>query len=258
MTPPRRFGRYVALGDSSAEGLDDPDGLGGYRGWADRLAERISTTQGGLLYANLAIRGRRTREIVTEQLPAALAMRPDLATVFCGTNDVVARRFDLAAVAADLERLQGELVASGATVLTFTLPDLGPVLPLARRLAPRVAALNCAVREAAAKTGAVLVDVAAHPVASDPRLWGDDRLHANSAGHTRIAAALAHALALPEADGSWSSPLPPAPPRSRRELAAAEVAWLRRHFLPWVWRHLRGESSGAGRSPKRPALAPLP
>src|SRR4030095_2156119 len=31
-TPPRRFERYVAIGDSSTEGLDDPDGQGGFRG----------------------------------------------------------------------------------------------------------------------------------------------------------------------------------------------------------------------------------
>ena len=35
----RTFSRYVAIGDSTTEGLDDPDGAGGYRGWADRLAE---------------------------------------------------------------------------------------------------------------------------------------------------------------------------------------------------------------------------
>jgi hypothetical protein len=32
----------VAIGDSTTEGLDDPDGAGGYRGWADRLAEIIA------------------------------------------------------------------------------------------------------------------------------------------------------------------------------------------------------------------------
>ena len=35
------YQRYVALGDSSTEGIDDPDGAGGYRGWSQRLAERI-------------------------------------------------------------------------------------------------------------------------------------------------------------------------------------------------------------------------
>src|SRR5512134_3609654 len=89
-----RFERYVALGDSSTEGLADGDPERGYRGWSRRLAERISAAQGGLLYANLAARGLTTREIRERQLPRALALRPDLATLFSGTNDVLALRFD--------------------------------------------------------------------------------------------------------------------------------------------------------------------
>ena len=76
--PPFHFERYVAIGDSSTEGLKDDDGQGGYRGWSQRLAERIAHAQGSLLYANLAVRGCRTRQVRDEQLAAALAMRPDL------------------------------------------------------------------------------------------------------------------------------------------------------------------------------------
>src|SRR5258705_6415265 len=86
---PPRFERYVAIGDSSTEGIDDPDGDGGYRGWANRLAQRIADAQGAVLYANLGIRGRLTREILDEQLAPALAMHPDLATVFSGSNDIL-------------------------------------------------------------------------------------------------------------------------------------------------------------------------
>lgn len=252
--PDVRFGRYVALGDSSAEGLDDPDGRGGYRGWADRLAQRLAAAQGTVLYANLAVRGRRTRQVLDDQLAPALAMRPDLAALVTGTNDVVSRRFDVASVAEDVERIHGQLIAGGATVITFTLPDLTPIMPMARRLAPRVAALNETLRRVAAETGAVLVDVAAHPVASDPRLWSADRLHANSRGHDRIAASLAEALGLPGADATWAEPLPHRPPASSARRLAAEAIWLRRHLLPWAWRRLRGRSSGDGRRAKRPEL----
>jgi len=251
------FSRYVALGDSSTEGLDDPDGKGGFRGWANRLAERVAAVEGSLLYANLAVRGRRTRQVLEQQLAPALEMRPDLATVFCGTNDVVGSRFDADGVAADMERMLRALVEQGATALTFTLPDLTPVMPSARRIAPRVLALNDRLRAAAAASGALLVDFAAHAVASDPRLWSDDRLHANSAGHARIAAGLAHALGLPGSDGAWVEPLLPAPPPSRREHVAAELRWARRHLLPWLWRHARGRSSGDGRTCKRPRLEPV-
>jgi len=203
------------------------------------------------------VRGRGTREILDQQLAPALAMRPDLATVFTGTNDVISRRFDLAAVAADVERLQRELVNAGATVLTFTLPDLSPLMPLARPLAPRVRALNDAVRAACARTGATLLDFSAYPVAIDGRLWSGDRLHANALGHARIAAALAHALGLPGTDASWQRELPPLARPSRASVLVDEVVWYRLHLLPWVWQHLQGRSAGDGRGPKRPALGEL-
>jgi lysophospholipase L1-like esterase len=257
LTMLRCYERYVAIGDSTTEGLDDPDGAGGYRGWANRLAERIALLQGTLLYANLAVRGRRTREIRDEQLARAVAMRPDLSTVVAGTNDLLRPRFDLGAVAGDIEQMQEALIAVGATVLTFTLPDLSSVVPIARLLVSRTLALNEALRKASARTGAILVDLARHEVASDLRLWSEDRLHANSLGHARIADALAAALGLPDTDDAWTRPLPPAPPPSLRDVAAAEIVWGRRYLLPWVWRHARGRSSGDRRRPKRPQLIPV-
>jgi len=253
----RRFERYVAIGDRSTEGIDDPDGRGGFRGWANRLAEAVAASQGGLLYANLAVRGRRTREIRDQQLAPALAMRPDLATLFCGTNDLVARDFDPAGVAADVDAMQCALRDAGATVLTFTLPDLAAVIPLARRLAPRLHDLNSRLRAVAAETGTLLVDFERHPVASDPRLWSDDRFHANSAGHARIAEALAHALGVPGSDASWQAPLPPAPRSFAGSRLARELSWHGRFLVPWLWRHLWGRSSGDSRRPKRPELRPV-
>ncbi len=252
--PLPNYQRYVAIGDSSTEGVDDPDTNGSYRGWANRLAERIARAQGSLLYANLAIRGRRTRQIRDEQLDRALDMRPDLVTLFSGTNDVVARHFDLQRVAEDVAHMHRAVTESGATLLTFTLPDLTTVMPLARLISQRVEALNAMLREVAAASGALLVDFATHPVASDARLWSSDRLHANSAGHARIADALAHALDLPGVDATWSEPLPPLPPPTVRRRLAAEALWLRTHFLPWIWRHLHGRSTGNGVTPKRPEL----
>lgn len=249
-----RFERYVAIGDSTVEGLDDPDGHGGYRGWADRLAERLAVEQGSVLYANLGIRGRTTPQIRGQQLDAALAMRPNLAAVVSGTNDLLKSSFDPAVLRDDVEAMQRALIGSGATVITFTLPDLGGVMPLARTLRTRLARMNDAIRDASARTGAIVCDFAAHPVASDPRLWSDDRLHANAAGHARIADALADHLGLAGADGSWSNPLPGAPSLLWGDRLRAEAVWTRRYLVPWAWRHLRGRSSGDGIRPKLPLL----
>ncbi len=253
----RRFERYVAIGDSTVEGLDDPDGQGGYRGWANRLAERIAREQGELRYANLAVRGRKTREVLDEQLAAALEMRPDLAAVVAGTNDILRSRFDAEAVAKDIERMQRALIDAGATVVSFTLPDLTPVMPMARPLRGRIRRFARALVEASARSGALVIDFTEHPVASDPRLWSEDRLHANSLGHARIADALAHVLSLPGAGPEWATALPDPGPRSLRRVLARELHWGRRYLLPWLWRHARGRSSGDDRVPKRPRLEPM-
>lgn len=258
--PPRGFQRYVAIGDSSTEGLEDPDpsGNGRHRGWADRLAEHIARSQGApLLYANLAIRGRKTREVLEEQFPIALAMKPDLASAFVGTNDAIQPGFDAERVGADLHAIWSALRAAGATVVSLTLPDLSAVIPLAKHLSTRIAALNRVSREAAKATGVILVDLAEHPIATDPRIWHSDRLHANALGHERIAAAIAHELRIPGVPRNFDAPLPAAAPPTVGDRVKAEARWARDYLLPWMGRRLTGRSSGDGITPKRPWLAPV-
>lgn len=210
-----------------------------------------------MLYANLGVRGLTTREVRDRQLERAVAMKPDLATLFSGTNDVLARRFDADAVGADMEYMQRALIGAGATVLTFTLPDLAPVMPLARLVRSRVHALSRATRVAALASGAILVDIAQYPVATDRRMWSEDRIHANAFGHARIARALAHALRLEGSDGSWALPL--AEPDSRRWWGAwgAEARWIARYLLPFLVLGAFSPLFPRRREPKRPDLTPL-
>lgn len=252
------FARYVAIGDSSTEGLEDPDGKGRHRGWADRLAEHIARSQKEpLLYANLAIRGRKTREVLEEQLPIALAMKPDLASAFVGTNDAIQAKFDADKVGADLQAIWSALRSAGATVVSLTLPDLSAVIPLAKHLSARVAELNRVTRAAAKATGVILIDLADHPMATDPRIWHTDRLHANAIGHERIAAAIAHELRIPGVPHNWDAPLPSHAPRRVSDRVKAEALWARDYLIPWMGRRLTGRSSGDGITPKRPWLAPV-
>jgi lysophospholipase L1-like esterase len=253
-----RFTRYVALGDSSTEGLEDPVPGARHRGWADRLAQHVAQAQGApLLYANLAVRGRKTREVREEQLAPALALRPDLAKVFSGTNDIMRSNFELDAVCEDARAMQLALREAGATVLTITMPDLSAIAPLAAQAKPRLEAFNARMREICAETGTLLLDVAHHPVACDPRLWHEDRLHANTEGHTRIAQGLAQTLGLQGIADGWDAPLPPMVPPSSFQRATAELRWLTRYLLPWMVRRALGRSSGDGITPKRPQLIPV-
>jgi hypothetical protein len=130
-------------------------------------------------------------------------------------------------------------------------------MPFARVLGNRVEIMNERIRAACANSGAILCDLAAYPVASDPRVWSGDRLHANSLGHARIADALAYHLSLPGTDNSWATPLPERPRPTALDLVRAELVWTRCHLLPWIWKHARGRSSGDGVTAKRPSLMPV-
>lgn len=253
------FARYVALGDSTTEGLDDlyPGGGDEPRGWADRLAEQIAAIDPGLRYANLAIRGRKVAQIHSEQLEPALAMAPDLASVVGGLNDILRPSVDVAAVGGELEAMVSALRAAGAEVLVMTYPDPTKVITVAgSRVRDRVGALNREIRRIGSTHGARLIELEREGVAH-PALWSPDRLHANSLGHERIAAAAAEALELPGATAIWTEPLPPAAVKPRLARAAEDAAWTARHLAPWILRRVRGRSSGDGRSAKRPEALPV-
>ncbi|WP_406864980.1 SGNH/GDSL hydrolase family protein [Streptomyces sp. HUAS MG47] len=251
------YRRYVALGDSQSEGLGDGDDVVGLRGFADRLAERLDAAAPGVTYANLAVRGRLAGQVRAEQLGPALALRPDLATVVAGVNDILRPRFDAAEVAGHLEEMFAALRSAGADVATVTFPDIGRITPLARPLAPRVYELNDRIRAAAGRHGVVVAETALQEATTDPRMWADDRLHAAPLGHDRIAAALAHALELPGSDDTWTRPLPPMTVPTGLRAAAHELSWAAGFLGPWLVRRLRGRSSGDGRTAKRPELLPL-
>ena len=247
--------RFVANGDSTVEGLEDLTADGSYRGWADRLAGHLAARDPGLTYANLAVRGRTAREVRQTQLAPALALEPDLAVVVAGVNDLLRPRLDGAGLREDLFAMHEALAATGARVVTFTMPDMARVAPLAVALRGRLRLLNDITRETASRFGSLVVDLAAEPVAQHPALWDTDRLHANTEGHRRIGLALAEALDCEVED--WRTEPPGPARRSFLEVAVGEAGWVVGHLLPWAWRHARGESSGDDLECKRPALLPV-
>ncbi|KHL10490.1 lysophospholipase L1-like esterase [Mumia flava] len=249
------YARFVALGDSTTEGVgDEPYRDGTPSGWADRLAVRMARAWPGLRYANLAVRGTVTRQVRTHQVGPACALEPDLASVLVGMNDLIRPRFDGGTVAADIDAVAARLRDAGADVLLMTFPDLSSVSPVGRLLRGRVDDLSDRIREIASRRGALLLDAAAVPAAGDPRVWADDRLHLNPEGHLLLADAMADLVGVPGADDRWRHPLPPPPARRIAERALGEAAWFGTHVGPWLGRRLSGRSSGDGRVAKRPHL----
>jgi lysophospholipase L1-like esterase len=253
-----QYRRYVAIGDSCAEGLDDPypDGRS-YRGWTDLTAAALAAADPSLQYANLAVRGRRLDQILAEQVPLAVAQRPDLVTLFGGGNDLLQYRY--ASTARSLDATVAALAEVARTVVLFTLPNIAR-LPGLRRLRPRVDQFNDLVATTAARYDAVLIDVREDPYCDDERLYGPDRLHLGVVGHQRVAAHVLDALAVP-ANPDWLAVLPPAMSDPLWRKAFRQWVWMRHHVYPAVHGIVRnkliGREPGDGFLPKRPDLAPV-
>ncbi|NUU25916.1 MAG: SGNH/GDSL hydrolase family protein [Streptomycetaceae bacterium] len=250
------IGSYVAIGDSFTEGVGDPGPDGSLIGWADRFAVRLAEARPGLRYANLAVRGKVLQQILADQLPLAVAARPDLVSFCAGGNDVLRPGGDPDKLAAEYEQAVVELRAVGARVMVFTgfdPRDLG----LLKLLRGKVATYNEHLRVIAARHDCVVVDMWAMQAVHDRRAWSEDRLHLSACGHERVALSAARSIGL----ATEEDPEAPWPSEAEQLSAAAarreHVQWAREHLVPWIGRRLRGQSSGDGLEPKRPDLMPL-
>lgn len=248
--------RYVALGDSFTEGIGDvdPHSPGGYRGWADRVAEQLSHGLEDFSYANLAIRGRLITQIFDEQAGPALELKPDLISLCAGGNDVIRPGGDPDAIADKLDALMRIMATSNATLLLFTGPDIRDT-PVLGGIRGKVAIYNENVRAIAERYDAVVADMWSLRELHQPQMWAGDRLHFSALGHHTIAAMALDALNVPHnlehVEPSQTEP------KNWRGARRDDLIWARTHLAPWVVRRIRHQSSGDGISPKRPLAAPF-
>ena len=225
--------RFAALGDSITVGMGDP---APGRGWAALLASTLPQPE----LHNLATLGALAADVERLQLPAATALRPDVASVVVGINDTLRGDFDPERTGLSVDRTVAALRAAGAEVLTMRLPDPGQMfgLPgvLSRPLARRMRAVNAAVDEVARRHGTVHLDAARDPATYERCYWSVDRLHPNERGHRLIACrfhALLAAAGFPVGPGP--DPEPSSPPPTR----LAEVGWVATKGTAWLVRRSR-------------------
>jgi lysophospholipase L1-like esterase len=249
------FSSFMALGDSFTEGMSDGLPDGSYRGWADRLAEMLADGNPGFSYANVALRGKMLQEIIDEQLPLALAARPDLVTVCAGGNDIVTPGVNIDHVGRQFDDLVRQLVDAGIDVLLFTGPDIREV-SVVNRLRGKVALYNAHLHSIAQKYGTRMVDLWAMETLKDPRAFWEDRLHFGPEAHRRIALRVAEELGVQTAE-DWREPWPEFERPDWLRMRRSDLVWTRTYLLPWIKRQLRGQSMGDGLEPKRPHLAPF-
>ncbi len=234
---------FVALGDSITLGIGDPirlepppgqrKGKRAWRGWAALLAETLPDPALHIVAGN----GALMADLERDQLPAALQLRPDVASVIIGINDTLRPNFDPDRLADSAAHVIGALRAAGADVLTMRLPDPGRMLHLpdvlAKPLAKRAHLLNDVIDRAAERFGTLHFDAADDACVYDPAMWAVDRLHPSERGHRHIARRF-HAL-LAEA-GHAVKPPPGAEPLNVPPTQLEQLAWMATKGTVWVLR----------------------
>jgi lysophospholipase L1-like esterase len=234
---------FVALGDSITLGIGDPvrraplaggrRGVRAWRGWAVLLAETLPDPALHIVAGN----GALMADLERDQLPAALQLRPDVASVIIGINDTLRPNFDPDQLAETSAHVIGALSAAGAHVLTMRLPDPGRMLHLpdvlARPLARRAHLLNDVIDHMAGRFGTLHFDAAGDADVYDPAMWAVDRLHPSERGHRHIARRFHELLARA---GHPVGPPPGAEPLEEPPTKVEQFAWMATKGTAWVVR----------------------
>jgi lysophospholipase L1-like esterase len=250
-----KFNRLIVCGDSYSEGMSDVIVDGQYRGWADRVADVMAQESPQFTYVNLAIRGKLLKQVIEDQLSVAIGYvtGPEtLLTFHAGANDALRPGYKPEVAQGLYTDAVRRAAATGATLMLFTvLERTGNTGRGSEVWAARFGDFNKNVRKVGAEVGAIVIDANGESFFSDARFLAFDRLHLNAEGHHRVAQALLERLGY-QFDPSWRIPLPPAKPTPWLKKRLISAIWFFTFALPWIWRRLRGRSSGDGRSAKYP------
>lgn len=249
------FSSYIAIGDSFTEGVGDelPDGR--TRGWADFVAVGFAAASAEpVLYANLAIRGRKLGPILDEQLTPAIAQHPQLVSLNGGGNDIMRPKVSTESVASMLEQAARTVTAAGIHMLLLSGANPSRHLPLGGVMRKRGDELDAAVKAILPGENVTYVDNWADEGLGDARYWSADKLHLNALGHARVASNVLTAFGVP-VPAEWGVEEVASAPSGDRSRNTA--AYYREYVLPWIGRRLTGRSSGDGRTAKIPTLTPV-
>jgi len=115
--------RYVAIGASDSVGVGASDPATG--SWPALVAARLPA--GSPPYVNLGVSGSLALQAVTQQLPGAIAQKPNVVSVWLAVNDLNAT-IEPVSFADSLGLIVDTLVQkTGATIFVGNVPDLRSV-----------------------------------------------------------------------------------------------------------------------------------
>lgn len=175
--------RFVALGDSYTIGTATASPA---ERWPDQLVSRLGGDAGPLrLVANLAVNGFTSRDVIEDELPALEALRPELASLLIGVNDVVqgvpaqAYAANVAAILDEVLRLVAATRIVAISTPDYTVTPQGAAYGDPAVQSAAIRRFNGLLEEAATSRSVGFVDI--HDLSlragTDRRLVAADGLH---------------------------------------------------------------------------------
>ena len=151
---------YVAIGDSSVEGIGASHPSYSYPA---QVFENIKKTYPSATFYNLGQNGARCQNVIDNQLPQLLKLKPNLVTISIGINDMRGKVY-VAKFAKDLcalvETIQSE---TDAKIIINNIPDFSllPTIPIYLRILAKIfiRRFNKAIETTARDFELVLVDI---------------------------------------------------------------------------------------------------
>lgn len=190
---------FVMLGDSTAAGLgvDSAEETCGVL-----VAEGLAAvTDRPVRLTNVAVSGSRSQDL-DEQVTRALAVRPEIAVIMVGANDVTSRVSATDAVR-HLHGVVRRLRAADCAVVVATCPDLGSIQPvkqplrwIAQRASRQLAAAQTVVVVEQGGRSVSLGSLLGKRFAAEPHImFSKDRYHPSAEGYAAAAAAMLPSVA---------------------------------------------------------------
>jgi acyl-CoA thioesterase I len=182
---------WVALGDSTAQGLGAPGPHGGYVGQALQQLRRSTGQPWRVL--NLSISGSLIRDVLAEQLPY-LPAAPDLVTCGVGANDILYS--PPAKLFGDMRSLLAK-VPDGTVMLDIPLPA-GFWWIVGRMSVPYITRINRVIHEVARERNLPVAAVSQHFTSPWTGKFAVDSFHPSQDGYRDWTRALLAALSAAE------------------------------------------------------------
>jgi len=179
----------------AAMGASDAVGIGAFpldQGYVYKIRDGLADFADVVDLSNFGVSGERIKYIEETELPAAIAITPDVVTLWAGPNDII-QGTDAATFETRLGRVFARLrQETSAVVVMANVPDLTilprfVIAPDPDVTADRVNAYNQVIARQTAAYQIPLVDLYAGNYAANIEYVSIDGFHPSNKGHAKIA-----------------------------------------------------------------------